>query len=82
MSVVFPTLGGSYLARAFITVIGGGSAILTGTSSASVLFGIVNQSVTFASTQVFGEVALLLVAVVLIRLLPQGITGRFFRGSL
>jgi branched-chain amino acid transport system permease protein len=82
VSVVFPTLGGSYLARAFITVIGGGPAILAGTSAASFLFGIVSQTVSFLSTQVYGEVALLMVAVVLIRVLPRGITGRFFRGSL
>jgi branched-subunit amino acid ABC-type transport system permease component len=82
VSVVFPTIGGAYLARAFITVIGGGSAVIAGTSSASVLFGVVSQAVTFASTQVYGEVALLLVAILLIRLLPQGVTGRFFRGSL
>ncbi|MGH7090533.1 MAG: branched-chain amino acid ABC transporter permease [Stellaceae bacterium] len=82
VSVVFPTLGGSYLGPAFITVIGGGAAILAGTSTASALFGAVNQAVTLASTQVYGEVALLLVAIVLLRLLPQGITGRFFRGSL
>jgi branched-chain amino acid transport system permease protein len=31
---------------------------------------------------VFGEVALLLVAIVLLRLLPQGITGRFFRRAM
>jgi branched-chain amino acid transport system permease protein len=31
---------------------------------------------------VLGEVALLVAAVVLLRLLPQGITGRFFRRAL
>jgi urea transport system permease protein len=29
-----------------------------------------------------GEVALLITAIVMLRLLPQGITGRFFKGSL
>jgi len=72
----------AYVAKAFITVIGGGAAILTGTLSASVLFGAVNQLATFATTPVLGEVALLLSAIVLIRVLPQGITGRFFRGNL
>jgi branched-subunit amino acid ABC-type transport system permease component len=82
VSGVFPTLGGSYIGRAFITVIGGGAAPLVGTASASTLFGVINQIATFASNPVYGEVALLLSAVVLIRLLPQGITGRYFRGSL
>ena len=30
----------------------------------------------------FGEVALLIAAIVMIRILPQGITGRFLRRSL
>jgi len=79
---VFPTIGGSYIGRAFITVIGGGAAPIVGTASASTLFGIINQIATFATNQVYGEVALLLAAIILIRAMPQGITGRYFRGSL
>ncbi|WP_339649621.1 ABC transporter permease subunit [Halopseudomonas pelagia] len=79
---VIPTLGASYIAKAFITVIGGGSAVITGTLSAAGAFGMISQVVTFFSTPVFGEVALLLAAIVLIRILPQGITGRFFRRAL
>ena len=50
--------------------------------SASALFGAINQIATFFTTPVFGEVALLAAAIVLIRLLPQGITGGFFRRGL
>jgi branched-subunit amino acid ABC-type transport system permease component len=82
VSGVFPSIGGSYIGRAFITVIGGGPAALAGTVSASSLFGFINQLATFASNPVYGEVALLAAAIVLIRLLPQGITDRYFRGSL
>ena len=82
VSGVFPTIGVAYIAKAFITVIGGGAAILAGTASAAALFGTINQIATFVTTPVFGEVALLAAAVVLIRLLPQGITGRFFRRGL
>src|ERR1700692_318666 len=82
VSGVFPTIGVAYVAKSFITVIGGGAAILSGTVSASALFGTINQVATFATTPVFGEVALLAAAIVLIRLLPQGITGRFFRRGL
>lgn len=79
---VVPTMGGAFIAKAFITVIGGGPAIVVGLVSASTLFGTINQIATFASTPVFGEVALLIGAIVMLRLLPQGITGRFFKGSL
>ena len=79
---VVPTMGIAFIAQAFITVITGGAAIVAGTGSASTLLGSVSQLTTFATTPVIGDVALLFVAVVLLRLLPQGITGRFFRRSL
>ena len=82
VSGVFPTIGAAYIAKCFITVISGGASIITGTATASTLFGAVNQIATYVTTPVFGEVALLAAAIVLIRVLPQGITGRFFRGSL
>jgi len=77
---VVPTIGVAYVAKSFITVIGGGASIITGTLAASSLFGAVNQLTTFATTPVIGEVGLLLVAIILVRMLPRGITGRFFRG--
>ncbi len=82
VSGVFPTIGVAYVAKSFITVIGGGAAIVAGTASASALFGAINQIATYATTPVFGEVALLAAAIVLIRVLPQGVTGRFFRRSI
>ncbi len=79
---VVPTMGTSYIANAFITVITGGAAILTGTFSAAVLLGTVSSIGTFLTTPVLGDVALLVAAIVLLRLLPRGITGRFFKGAL
>ncbi len=79
---VVPTMGAAFVAKAFITVIGGGPAILAGLVTASSLFGAINQLATFLTTPVFGEVALLFAAIVMLRMLPHGITGRFFKGSL
>ena len=76
---IVPTIGAAYVAKAFITVIGGGPAVLAGTVSASVLFGVIDQITTYLTTPVIGEVALLVAAVVLLRFMPQGITGRLFR---
>ena len=77
-----PTSGGAYIAKAFITVIAGGPSLIAGLFSSAGFFGIVNQLFTFAISPVIGEVALLVAAVVLLRLLPQGITGKFFKGKL
>jgi branched-subunit amino acid ABC-type transport system permease component len=79
---VLPTMGTAYIAKAFITVITGGAAMLTGTLVASGLLGSVLTVFTFITTPVFGEVALLVLAIVLLRLLPRGITGRFLRRAL
>lgn len=79
---VVPTVGALYIAKAFITVISGGAAILAGTLSAATLLGSVNGVVSWVTGPTIGEVALLLTAVILIRLMPRGITGRFFRRSL
>ena len=78
---LLPSSGGAYIAKAFITVITGGAAVITGTLYSSVIFGTINQVVSFGSTPVIGEIAMLAFAVVLLRLMPQGITGRFFRNA-
>ncbi len=41
----------------------------------------IRKGVEWLSTPVWGELALLLVAIVLLRLMPQGITGRYFKGK-
>jgi branched-chain amino acid transport system permease protein len=79
---VVPSMGVAFIAKAFITVIGGGAAIVTGTATASGLFGGISQIATFATTPVWGDAALLFAAVILLRILPQGITGKFFRRSM
>jgi len=75
-----PTMGGFYVAKAFITVISGGSAPLTGTLLASAIFGTTDGIISYATTQVIGEICVLLAAIVLLRLLPSGITGRLGGG--
>ncbi|SEO25265.1 amino acid/amide ABC transporter membrane protein 1, HAAT family [Salinihabitans flavidus] len=77
-----PTSGGAYIAKAFITVIAGGPSLIAGLVSSASVFGVIDQIFTFALSPVIGEVALLIAAVVLLRLLPQGITARFFRGRM
>lgn len=79
---VLPDIGVTYVVKAFITVIGGGAVALAGTGTAASLFGAVSQIVTFISRPVVGEVALLVVAIILLRMLPNGITGRYFRRGL
>jgi branched-chain amino acid transport system permease protein len=75
---LLPSSGGAYIAKAFITVITGGAAVISGTLSSGIIFGTINQIVSFAIHPVLGEIAMLVLAIILLRLMPKGITGRFF----
>lgn len=76
---VVPSMGQAYVGRAFMTVVVGGPAVLTGTASASGLLGSVDSVVSSLTTSFLGTAALLVVAIVLLRLLPTGISGRLRR---
>ena len=75
-----PPMGVFFIGKAFITVISGGHMPLLGTISASGLFGAIDGIVAYVSSSVIGEMTVLFVAIILLRLLPLGITGRFRRG--
>lgn len=77
---VVPTMGLSFVAKIFITVVVGGPTILAGTTSAGVSLGVIETAVSYASTPLLGEVALLALAILVLRVLPQGITGFWRRG--
>lgn len=79
---IVPTAGAQFIAKAFITVISGGASVIAGLLSSATLFGLVSQFFNFMVNSMVGEIALLVAAVILLRLLPQGITGRFFKGGL
>ena len=82
VSGITPGMGAAYVAKAFITVVGGGASILSGSLAASSLFGSIDQIGSYLTTPVYGQVIVFTTAIVLIRLLPQGISGRFFKGQL
>ncbi len=75
-----PASGANYIAKSFITVISGGASVVSGALASAGLFGVISQTFTLLSTPAVGEIALLVVAIILLRLLPTGITGRFFKG--
>lgn len=76
---VAPSMGGAYVARAFMTVVVGGPGVFTGTAAASGLLGSIERIVSEVSTAFLGTAALLVVAIVLLRVMPTGISGRLGR---
>jgi urea ABC transporter permease protein UrtB len=76
---VSPSLGQSYVAQAFMTVVTGGPAFVFGTVVSSALLGSVANLVSQWLTTLWGVSALLLTAMVLIRILPQGLSASWRR---
>lgn len=76
---VVPSMGQAYVGRAFMTVVVGGPGVLTGTASASGILGGAGEVVSNLTTPFLGTAALLVIAIVLIRVMPTGISGRLGR---
>jgi urea ABC transporter permease protein UrtB len=78
---VVPTIGLAFIARAFMTVIVGGPAILLGTTAAAAVLGICENLVSYLATPFLGQGALLTVAIVILRVLPSGLSAGWRRGA-
>jgi urea ABC transporter permease protein UrtB len=76
---VVPSMGQAFIARAFMTVIVGGQGVLTGTTAASGILGATEYAVSDFLTPFFGQAALLLAAIILVRLRPQGLSETWRR---
>ena len=76
---VVPSLGLAFIAKIFITVIVGGPVILLGTSTAAAVLGTAESMVAYLSTPIYGQVAMLGLALVILRLFPDGLSGLWLR---
>lgn len=70
-----PIMGSTMLMEAFVTVIVGGANVIVGTSLASLSLGVIQAPASMAFGALGGYLALLVTTVLLIRVLPEGITG-------
>ncbi|MGB9966394.1 urea ABC transporter, permease protein UrtB [Halobacterium hubeiense] len=72
---VVPGMGSSFLVEAFISVVIGGPSVLLGTTLSGGLLGVINSLLTNLYGTFFGQIAMLLTAIVAIRILSDGLTG-------
>lgn len=73
---IMPFMGQQWVAPAFITVVVGGAAnVITGALGSSILLSLVRTPVGFVFGAFMGLVALLLAALIIIRLMPDGISA-------
>jgi urea ABC transporter permease protein UrtB len=74
-ATIVPYFGTNYIVEAFVTVIVGGANALVGAPIAAVLLGAVNAALGTEFGLYIGRVGLLLTTIIIIRVLPDGISG-------
>jgi branched-chain amino acid transport system permease protein len=70
-----PGVGQNFLVEAFVAVVVGGSSVVMGTSLAGILLGAISAFFSNVYSTFWGRIALLVAAIIAIRLMPNGITG-------
>ncbi|HEY0789618.1 MAG TPA: hypothetical protein VGD78_01020 [Chthoniobacterales bacterium] len=75
-----PTMGTSFIMEAFVTVVVGGADVFLGTAPAAGVLGVIRALFTSWQGQLFGQIALLVAVIVVIRVLPKGISGWILKG--
>ncbi len=73
--VIEPEMGLDYLSRAFVVVIIGGIGHLYGVIAGGAVIGGAEAFVSFFLRPVVAQILVVLLAIVVIRLRPKGITG-------
>jgi len=72
---IVPGMGASFLVDAFVAVVVGGPGVVVGTTMAGGLLGFVTALFSNLFGTFFGQIALLVTAIVMMRFLPDGVTG-------
>lgn len=74
-----PTMGTTFIMEAFVTVVVGGADVFLGTAPAAALLAVVKATLTSWYGQLFGQIGLLVAVIIVIRVLPRGISGFLLR---
>lgn len=76
-----PTMGSAFIVQSFVTVVVGGANALVGTAPAAAILGAIQSWLAAAFGQTIGQIGLLVTVILVVRLLPKGLSGVFSRGG-
>src|ERR1700732_3340988 len=74
-----PTMGATFIMEAFVTVVIGGADVFLGTAPAGGVLAVVKSAMTSWQGQLFGQIGLLVAVIIVVRILPKGISGFVLR---
>jgi urea transport system permease protein len=72
---IVPTMGATFIMEAFVTVVVGGADVFFGTAPAALILGVLKAGATSWGGQLAGQIALLVTVIIVIRILPRGVSG-------
>jgi len=78
---LIPTMGAAFLVESFVTVVVGGANVLLGTAPAGILLAVIRTALNGWGGQIVGQIGMLLAVILVIRVLPEGMSGWFARRS-
>jgi urea transport system permease protein len=72
---LIPTMGITFIIESFVTVVVGGANVLLGTAPAGILLAVVRTALNAWYGQIAGQIGLLITVIIVIRILPEGVSG-------
>jgi len=76
---LIPTMGASFIVESFVTVVVGGSNVLLGTAPAGIFLAAVRTALNAWAGQIVGQIGMLIAVMIIIRILPEGVSGYITR---
>ncbi len=76
-----PTMGATFMVESFVTVVVGGADIFVGAAPAAAILAAIRAVLTAWYGQLFGQIGLLIAVIVVIRILPGGLSTWIKRGQ-
>jgi branched-chain amino acid transport system permease protein len=76
---LIPTMGATFIVESFVTVVIGGSNVLLGTAPAGLLLAAVRTGLNAWAGQIVGQIGMLIAVMLIIRVLPEGVSGLLTR---
>ncbi|MFP5407248.1 MAG: branched-chain amino acid ABC transporter permease, partial [Gammaproteobacteria bacterium] len=78
---LIPTMGVTFIVEAFVTVVVGGSNVLLGTVPAAAALAVIRTFLNAWQGQIIGQIGMLIAVILVIRVLPEGVSGWLARRS-
>jgi branched-chain amino acid transport system permease protein len=72
---LIPTMGAGFIVESFVTVVVGGANVLLGTAPAGIVLAAVRTALNSWGGQIVGQIGMLIAVILVIRILPAGLSG-------